>query len=54
MTLNQHRISAIIIIISILGGYVLLYTGHDQSVATLASVILSFYFGQNKRKDDEN
>jgi uncharacterized membrane protein required for colicin V production len=54
MTLTHNRLSAIIIIISLLGGYVLLYLGHDQSVATLASVILSFYFGRQSKADTEN
>lgn len=54
MTLTHNRLSAIIIIISILGGYALMAFGHGENVATLASVILSFYFGRNSRKDDEN
>jgi len=54
MTLTQHRMSAVIIVISLVGGYVLLAIGHGEHVATLASVILSFYFGRQAKKDDEN
>ena len=54
MTLTHHKMSAIIIIISLVGGYALLAFGYSENVATLASVILSFYFGRQTKKDDEN
>ena len=28
--------------------------GHGQDVTTFASVILTFYFDRNNKKDDEN